>query len=151
MLRDSTMSNAGVLRGPSVDRTSWKRYAPPSVVALTTGLSMFIIAMVDPNQPGNYPPCPFLALTGFYCPGCGSTRALHALGHGDVAGAAGYNPLTGAAVPVLVWIWVRWLRRTYNGTPRNHPAPAILLWGFVAIVVAFGLIRNLPVGGPLAP
>ncbi len=28
------------------------------------------------------------------CPGCGTTRALHALVHGDVAAAFGWNPFT---------------------------------------------------------
>jgi hypothetical protein len=39
------------------------------------------------------PPCPFHALTGLPCPGCGATRAVLALARGDIAGAFGWNPL----------------------------------------------------------
>ncbi len=34
------------------------------------------LAVVDPT--GGPPICPFKAVTGFDCPGCGGTRALHA-------------------------------------------------------------------------
>jgi hypothetical protein len=37
--------------------------------------------------------CPFRALTGLPCPGCGMTRAFCSMGHGDVASAFGYNAL----------------------------------------------------------
>src|SRR5690606_2629375 len=38
--------------------------------------------LVDPAT-GILPSCPFYTLTHWYCPGCGSQRALHALLHGD--------------------------------------------------------------------
>lgn len=38
-------------------------------------------------------PCLFHASTGLLCPGCGTTRSLTALVHGDVAGALSFNPL----------------------------------------------------------
>ncbi len=36
--------------------------------------------------------CPFEAVTGFPCPGCGMTRAMLSLIAGDFGGAAVYNP-----------------------------------------------------------
>jgi hypothetical protein len=141
----------GVLRASSVDRLRWTRYAPAGVAAVTAGASMLLIAMVDPNQPGNFPRCPFLALTGLYCPGCGSTRALHALAHGDFVSSAAYNPLTVGAVLVLAWWWVRWTRRIHNERPRLRLAPPIVLWAFIAMIGAFWVLRNLPLGAALAP
>jgi hypothetical protein len=38
-------------------------------------------------------PCLFHASTGLLCPGCGTTRSLTALIHGDVVGAFAFNPL----------------------------------------------------------
>jgi hypothetical protein len=49
------------------------------------------------------PACPFHALTGLPCPGCGATRALVALAQGDVVRAIGWNPL---ATSVFVSAWV---------------------------------------------
>ena len=43
------------------------------------------------------PGCPFHALTGVPCPGCGTTRAALALARGDVPAAFGWNPLAAAA------------------------------------------------------
>lgn len=44
------------------------------------------------------PGCLFHALTGWPCPGCGSTRALLAAAHGDLGGALRWNPLAVAAL-----------------------------------------------------
>ena len=38
--------------------------------------------------------CPFRALTGMPCPGCGMTRAFCALGHGELIKAVRFNPLS---------------------------------------------------------
>lgn len=38
------------------------------------------------------PPCMFHTLTGFSCPGCGCTRAVIALLHGDILQSLCYNP-----------------------------------------------------------
>lgn len=39
-----------------------------------------------------FPPCPFYALTGFYCPGCGMTRAVAALARLELLKSACYHP-----------------------------------------------------------
>jgi hypothetical protein len=110
-----------------------------------------VIAVVDPNQPGRYPTCPFFALTGHWCPGCGTLRALHALTQGDLATAAGLNLLVLAGLPVLALTWLLWLRRSWTGAPRARPAPPALIWVLAAGVLLFGLVRNLPFGAVLAP
>ncbi len=92
------------------------------------------------NPAGNtlYPPCPLHALTGCYCPGCGSLRAAHALLHFDVAAAWHLNPLMVASLPVLALAQVK-------GSPVNrafqHPAAP---WVAGGIIVAFWVLRNLP-------
>ena len=39
-----------------------------------------------------YPPCAFHRLTGFYCPGCGGTRAVKALFHGKIITSFLFHP-----------------------------------------------------------
>lgn len=107
---------------------------------------------VDPNEPGHYPTCPFLATTGWFCPGCGALRGIHDLLHGDVAGALARNPMTVLAVPYLLLAWVAWaLRATGRDVPRSTSLPPWTLWLLLAAVLAFGVLRNLPGWAWLSP
>lgn len=98
----------------------------------------------DPAKPGSwFPRCPFTLLTGLKCPGCGSQRALHALLHGDVAGAWHYNAGLIVAIPLVALFGLsEWKRTTW---PRfymkvNHPAVIISLF---VIIIAWWIGRNL--------
>jgi hypothetical protein len=123
----------------------------PVASVAAAAAAFVVVALVDPNQPGHYPTCPFFAVTGHWCPGCGSLRAMHALTRGDVAAAAGLNVLALTSLPVLALIWLRWVRRSWTGAPRAQPAPAALIWALAVGVLLFGVIRNLPFGASLAP
>jgi hypothetical protein len=118
-----------------------------SLGAVAAGIT--VVGLVDPNEPGHYPLCPFRALTGLDCPGCGSLRAVHALAHGDPIRAADHNLLLVLLLPLLAAAWLGWALPHLRGRPaRSLPAwaPRATL---VALVV-FGVLRNLPIGGWLA-
>jgi plasmid stability protein len=108
--------------------------------------------MIDPNRPGHYPICPFYAITGYYCPGCGSLRMVHALTHGHVAEAFGRNALTLMTLPFLAYLWVRWALAARQGRPLQakilRPWPIV---AFAVVSVVFWVVRNLPAGHALAP
>lgn len=108
------------------------------------------VAVVDPSEPGHYPTCPFLAVTGYNCPGCGSLRALHALTNGELATAADFNLLTVLAAAPVVVAWALWLRRERRGAPRRFALPAVAVWSLLALVLVFAVVRNLPFGAVLA-
>jgi hypothetical protein len=90
--------------------------------------------------------CPFLAATGLACPGCGTTRALRALLHGEVAAAFAFNPLLFVLGPLTAAVLTLSLLRIDND--RSARARTVLLWLIPAIVIAFWVWRNLP-GYPL--
>lgn len=123
----------------------------PAAVAVVGLAAVAVVAVVDPNEPGHYPTCPFLALTGQFCPGCGSLRAMHALAHGQLTTALGLNVLTVLALLPLGVIWLRWVRRKWTGQSRRSVAPANALWALLVVVIAFTVVRNLAVGAGLAP
>lgn len=102
------------------------------------------VASVDPNVAGHYPTCPFLAITGWYCPGCGGLRAAHALAEGDLVTALARNPLAVVVLGYLVVTWVVWLRRTLTGRPARWLAPPWVLYGVLGAILAFWVLRNLP-------
>lgn len=92
-----------------------------------------------------------LALTGLYCTGCGTLRAVHALMHLDPATAWTMNPLALLLAPVALASWAAWTRRAATGAPRQWLAPP---WAVVAtgvVLVLFTVARNLPTFAWLAP
>jgi hypothetical protein len=95
--------------------------------------------------------CPFHALTGLDCPGCGSTRALGALVRLDPAAAFDHNVLAPVALVVLAVAWVRWMRAAWGGRPTRDVirGPAAVVAVGVA-VVAFAVVRNLEAASWLA-
>lgn len=50
--------------------------------------------------------CPFRALTGLLCPGCGMTRAFCALGHGELGRAIHFNALSPLLYLSFIVAWV---------------------------------------------
>jgi hypothetical protein len=123
----------------------------PLLVAATGLVGVGYVGAVDPNRPGHYPTCPFLAVTGYYCPGCGSLRAIHALAHGDLLEAVHRNPFTVALVPLAAWVWVAWVRRVVTGRPMAEPVPPWVGWTLLTTMLAFWVMRNLPGFAWLAP
>lgn len=51
----------------------------------------FFYGAVLPNV--EFPPCVVDSLLGVYCPGCGGTRAMYALLHGQLLQSLWYHPL----------------------------------------------------------
>jgi hypothetical protein len=138
-----------LLDSTAVDRARAMR--SPVLAAVTALGTTAYVGTVDPNQSGHYPTCPFLFLTGRYCPGCGSLRAVHALVHGDLGAAIGLNVLTVVGVVVLAGMWARWAARAWRGEERTTVAPPWVHYTLLVVIVAFGVVRNLPFGAALAP
>ena len=123
----------------------------PVAVLAAVGAATAYVGAVDPNEGGHYPTCPFLFVTGWYCPGCGSLRAVHALANGDGATAFARNPLLVLSVGVLAVIWLRWLGRSWAGSTRGTVVSGGGVWGFLGVVCTFWVLRNLPGFAWLAP
>jgi hypothetical protein len=139
--------------GPATGVVRWRpaALARPVLVAGAALAGVAWVGSVDPNEPGHYPTCPFLSVTGWFCPGCGSLRALHALAHGDLRTALARNPLMVLTVPMLMAWWTAWLVREVRRRPRRWAAPAWTIWGLLVLVLAFSVARNLPGAAFLAP
>lgn len=115
---------------------------PPA--ALVTWAGIWALRHFDPNAANSpFPPCSFLAVTGYYCIGCGLTRALHALVHGDVLTALSMNPLAVAmlAVAPLVVGWaLGWRPRGLQPLITLLMKPAFWL----TLLPLYWVARNLP-------
>lgn len=115
----------------------------PLVVGGIVAVATLGLAVVDLGRPGRFVLCPLLALTGLACPACGCLRATHDLAHLDLAGAWAMNPLWVVLVPVLVVFWGSWLARAWRGRPAWR-LPGWSPWAFLAVALAFGVLRNVP-------
>jgi Protein of unknown function (DUF2752) len=71
------------------------------LLLLLAGAAMWMLRTFPPWQYPIYPSCPIRALTGWRCPGCGTTHALAALLAGHWREAWHYNAMAAMAYPVL--------------------------------------------------
>ncbi len=138
------MTHLSLRSAPAAVTSSRRRLLFPLGAGAAGLFSAGWVTAVDPNAAGHYPACPFLAITGWYCPGCGALRAVHALGHGDVMTALERNPFTVVALGYVVVAWVLWLERTARGRPRRWLAPAWVLYSLLGMILAFAVLRNVP-------
>lgn len=110
------------------------------VIALTVASVYFYF---DPSD-NIFPRCPFLSITGWECPGCGSQRAVHALLHGDIAAVWHLNAALFLFVPVLVVLFVaevigvRRAPRFYNAVNSRY-----VIWTTAVVIVLWWIVRNL--------
>ncbi len=126
--------------GNTSPRVIWFSF---SFLAIT---GLVLLVFVDPTKASFFPPCLFHKLTDLHCPGCGSTRACHALVQGEVSVAFGKNPLFLTCLPFLAYYF---LRSAWTGIAKNenyHMPPASARWlvPLVFMVIAYGIVRNLP-------
>ncbi len=102
-----------------------------------------ILLVFPPSRYGAfYPQCPIHRYLHLLCPGCGGTRALAALLHGDWREALRLNTLVTLLIPAWPAVWIaRRCRPELRVSHRLRPLlPAVAL----AVTVVFGVLRNLP-------
>ncbi|WP_435840049.1 DUF2752 domain-containing protein [Streptomyces chilikensis] len=132
-------------------RSAWRRLAAPAAVLAAVAGAFAYVGAVDPNEPGHYPACPLLSVTGLHCPGCGGLRSAHAFVHGDLVTALQSNAPAAAGYLLFAVLWTVWAVRAARGLPvRFEPRPA-QLWAAGAVLAVFTVVRNLPFGSWLHP
>ncbi len=101
--------------------------------------------LFNPARFSFYAPCPFHALTGLYCPGCGSLRALHQLLHGNLLVAFSLNPLMVSLLPFLGYALISYSMLIIRKRPLPGSfLPAFWIWLLLGIILAFWVLRNIP-------
>jgi hypothetical protein len=113
-----------------------------ALFALVAGA--IVLFLFNPSQHAFYPFCIFYRTTGLLCPGCGSLRALHQLLHGNLAAALHLNALLVLCLPPAGWFAGDLVIRKLRNQAATLTVRTIWLWWGLAVLVAFGILRNLP-------
>ena len=77
------------------------------------------------------PSCYLYELTGIYCPGCGCTRAVYALIHGDVILSLKQNPLVIVSLAALFVLYIELVFRAFGKKTAHICTQQILFMGCV--------------------
>jgi len=116
-----TIASLG-LQWPAVRRYGGTAIRPAVLVTVGLVVAALLPISVVANGPAL---CPFKLMTGLPCPGCGMTRSVVTLLHGDLGASLFYHPLGVVVVALAVavalvdgWCWWR----------RSAPARSSPVW-----------------------
>lgn len=97
-------------------------------------------------------PCLWHYITGWHCPGCGATRMLIALLHGDFYQALHYNALLLVLLPFGILLFGDAIYHRIKG--GKNVLDRIPEWAWVVLVIVmliYAVMRNLEAFSFLAP
>lgn len=122
-----------------------KRWNFLIITAIILGAAV-VLYLFNPATSKLFPPSPFHLLTGLYCPGCGTLRALHQLLHGHLGEALGLNPLMVISLPFLAYAYLSYGVEAIGGKPLpNIFIRAKWIWFLLQVIIAYWIVRNIPV------
>ena len=90
------------------------------------------------------PPCMFHYLTGYYCPGCGGTRAVSALLHRKLFLSVYYHPLVLYGVSIyLVFMITQTIGRISKQPQIGMKFHLFYVWIALAILFTNCIVKNV--------
>lgn len=112
------------------------------IVSLLIILFLTIIFFSNPEKKSFFLMCWFYRLTGYYCPFCGSTRAIYHFLHFNILKSIRSNLLL---YIITMYLLIKFLINK-NSTKKNKffdikPLTIII---FMLIIISYWILRNLP-------
>ena len=126
----------------------YSELARPTLIPI--GVLCFVIAagivlfLFNPTEHRFYPFCMFYRSTGLLCPGCGCLRSAHQLLHGHVMAALRFNALFVLTLPLAGLFAMQWLTAKISNRPFQLKIQPAWCWAGMVVLIAFGVLRNLP-------
>jgi len=125
---------------------NFKRILLWSFILIFFSVLLILYGTLNPEENPYFPKCPFLLITGYKCPGCGSQRAIHCLLNFDIVSAFRENALMMISIPyILGGIFFDTIKvpgkKTLKWRKILYGRNAIIL--ILVIIFAFWILRNL--------
>lgn len=129
---------------PVMDKPASHRISYQWWIAAAIAASCVILYFFSPTEHSFYPRCVLHSLTGWWCPGCGSLRAMHQLLHGEIAKAFALNPLLLIALPLVGFAIINSAVRKWTGRELvRFTLPASWIWAILAVIILYTVLRNV--------
>ena len=116
------------------------------IVGILVLLLVSLYYFFNPTVSNFFPKCPFHTITGLYCPGCGSQRAIHDLMHLNIFEAINHNALMFFTFTFGIGLYLYSKKKFYDLI--YHPKSPLIIFG---IIFLFGVLSNLDKFHFLAP
>ena len=108
------------------------------------GVSL-VVYIYHPSTPVKMISSPFRQITGLYCPGCGTIRALTQLLQGNILKAISHNIFAVLFSPLLIWVILSNLSIVVRGKPlAKFELPSKYIWILLGTLIIFAIGRNIP-------
>lgn len=120
------------------------RFIVLTLVIISVWAMLFFFPATKYPSGSLYPPCPFHALTGFHCAGCGSLRTLSCVAQGDLKEAWKKNKLTVLCLPYLFWAYLSYGASCFGLKFPRFFIKGRWIYGFLVVVILFWILRNIP-------
>ena len=107
-------------------------------------LFIFIFYFVFGHFTHIYIPCVFHMITGLLCPGCGVSRMIISIFHGDFVSAYYYNRLIFISSPIFIILFIDYVIKTImNKKPLYMKIPNIVYYIYLVLLIIFMILRNI--------
>lgn len=93
----------------------------------------------DPTHSRWAPKCPFWLVTGYYCPGCGSQRAIHSFLNGHIWEGIQYNYIL---LPSLLYV-LALIVFPKEGKIHSALSSSMACWVILSVFLLWWVVRNL--------
>ena len=130
---------------PNNLKSSTKERVLAGAGIFTMGVGAFIVWYFNLANSTFFPACPFHAMTGLNCPGCGLTRGFNALAHGDILGALHYNLLLPVFAFFFGYLGLSLFLTAFRGYGLSwdiFSTRVVVI--FLILTAVFVIVRNLP-------
>ena len=103
-----------------------------------------IIYLIQGHFTHIYIPCLFHSVTGLWCAGCGGSRMVISILHGDFKQAFYYNQLLFVSTPIFLFFFIDYIISNIISKKELYKSiPKFVYYIYIVLLVLFMILRNI--------